>query len=149
MRLNRDDEKHVAPDISSRRDSSKSKENDPMTTQAQHHNVITLEAENFEREVIQSEQPVLVDFWADWCPPCKAIGPVIEEIATEFEGVARVGKVDVDQNKSLAERSAIGSIPSLLFFRNGEVVDRVQGVVPKSDLTAKLTALSERTTIQK
>ena len=111
--------------------------------------MVTLDTDNFESEVLQSEQPVLVDFWADWCPPCKAIGPVIEEIATEFEGVARVGKVDVDQNKSLAERYAIGSIPSLLFFRNGEVVDRVQGVVPKSDLTAKLRALSERTTIQK
>ncbi len=78
----------------------------------------------------------------------KAIGPVIEEIATEFEGVARVGKVDVDQNKSLAERYAIGSIPSLLFFRNGEAVDRVQGVVPKSDLTVKLTALSARTSVE-
>ena len=118
-----------------------------MTTKQ--HSVVTLDADNFEQEVLQSKQPVLVDFWAEWCPPCKAIGPVIEEIATEFEGVGRVGKVDVDQNKSLAERYAIGSIPSLLFFRNGEVVDRVQGVVPKSDLTAKLTALSERTTIQK
>ena len=120
-----------------------------MTTQTQHHNVVTLDTDNFEREVLQSEQPVLVDFWADWCPPCKAIGPVIEEIATEFEGIARVGKVDVDANRSLAQRYAIGSIPSLLFFRDGEVVDRVQGVVPKSDLTVKLTALSERTTIQK
>ncbi|MCH9035201.1 MAG: thioredoxin [Planctomycetes bacterium] len=125
------------------------KENDAMTTQTQHQNMLTLDADNFEREVLQSEQPVLVDFWADWCPPCKAIGPVIEEIATEFEGIARVGKVDVDENESLAERYAISSIPTLLFFRNGEVVDRVQGVVPKSDLTAKLTALSERTTIQK
>ena len=120
-----------------------------MTTQTQHQNMLTLDADNFEREVLQSEQPVLVDFWADWCPPCKAIGPVIEEVATEFEGIARVGKVDVDENESLAERYAISSIPTLLFFRNGEVVDRVQGVVPKSDLTAKLTALSERTTIQK
>jgi len=147
--LSRYEQNHVATSVSARRDSRKSKENDTMTTQTQHHNVVTLDTDNFEREVLQSEQPVLVDFWADWCPPCKAIGPVIEEIATEFEGVARVGKVDVDQNKSLAERYAIGSIPSLLFFRNGEVVDRVQGVVPKSDLTAKLTALSERTTIQK
>ncbi len=119
-----------------------------MTTQAQHHNVITLDADNFEREVLQSEQPVLVDFWADWCPPCKAIGPVIEEIATEFEGIARVGKVDVDANKSLAQRYAIGSIPTLLFFRNGEVVDRAAGVVPKSDLTVKLTALSARASIE-
>ncbi len=83
-----------------------------------------------------------------WCPPCKAIGPVIEEIATEFEGIARVGKVDVDQNESLAERYAISSIPTLLFFRNGEVIDRVQGVVAKSELSVKLTALSERTSIE-
>ena len=120
-----------------------------MTTQTQHQNMLTLDADNFEREVLQSEQPVLVDFWADWCPPCKAIGPVVEEIATEFEGIARVGKVDVDENKSLAQQYAIGSIPSLLFFKNGKVVHRVQGVVPKSELTVKLTALSERTTIQK
>ncbi|MCH7701494.1 MAG: thioredoxin [Planctomycetes bacterium] len=110
--------------------------------------VVTLDADNFDREVLQSDQPVLVDFWADWCPPCKAIAPVIEEIATEFDGIARVGKVDVDGNKSLAERFAITSIPTLLFFRNGEIVDRVQGVVPKRDLTAKLTALAERTPIE-
>ncbi len=119
-----------------------------MSTQTQKHNTLTLDADNFEREVLQSEQLVLVDFWAEWCPPCKAIGPVVEEIATEFEGVARVGKVDVEENQVLAQRYAIGSIPSLLFFRNGKVVDRVQGVVPKSELTAKLTALSETTSIE-
>ena len=119
-----------------------------MTTQTQNHSVVTLDADNFEREVLQSDQPVLVDFWAEWCPPCKAIGPVIEEIATEFEGIARVGKVDVDANRSLAQRYAIGSIPSLLFFRDGEVVDRVQGVVPKSELTGKLTELSETTSVE-
>ena len=117
-----------------------------MTTK--HQSVVTLDADNFEREVLQSDQPVLVDFWAEWCPPCKAIGPVIEEIATEFEGIARVGKVDVDENKSLAQQYAIGSIPTLLFFRDGEVVDRVQGVVPKSELTGKLTALSAMTSIE-
>ena len=118
-----------------------------MTTQTQHHNVVTLDADNFEREVLQSKQPVLVDFWADWCPPCKAIGPVIERLSTEFEAIAIVGKVDVDANKSLAQRYAIGSIPSLLFFKNGEVVDRVQGVVPKSELSVKLAALSASTSI--
>ena len=117
-----------------------------MTTKQ--HSVVTLDADNFEREVLGSERPVLVDFWAEWCPPCKAIGPVIEEIATEFEGVARVGKVDVDENKSLAQQYAIGSIPTLLFFRDGVVVDRVQGVVPKSELTGKLTALSETTSVE-
>ena len=119
-----------------------------MTTQTKHHNVVTLEADDFEREVLQREQPVLVDFWAEWCPPCKAIGPVIEDIATEFEGIARVGKVDVDENKSLAQRYAIGSIPTMLFFKGGEVVDRIQGVVPKSELTTRLTALLERTSIE-
>ncbi len=118
-----------------------------MTTQTQHSNAVTLDAENFEREVLQSDQPVLVDFWADWCPPCKAIGPVIEGLSTEFEAIAIVGKVDVDANKSLAQRYAIGSIPSLLFFKNGEVVDRVQGVVPKSELSVKLAALSASTSI--
>ena len=116
-----------------------------MTTQQ--HSVVTLDADNFDREVLQSDQPVLVDFWADWCQPCKTIGPIVEQLATEFEGAARIGKVDVDGNQLLAERFAITSIPTLLFFRNGEVVDRVVGVVPKRDLTAKLTALSERTPI--
>ncbi len=117
-----------------------------MTTK--HHNALTLDADNFEREVLQSDRPVLVDFWAEWCPPCKAIGPIIEEIAAELEGIATVGKVDVDANQSLAERYAISSIPALLFFKDGEVVDRVAGVVPKSELTVKLTALAERTTIE-
>ncbi len=117
-----------------------------MTTK--HQSVVTLDADNFEQEVLQGEQVVLVDFWAEWCPPCKAIGPVIEEIAAEYEGIARVCKVDVDQNKSLAERYAIGSIPTLLFFKGGEVVDRVQGVVPKSELDRKLAALSSATHIE-
>ena len=107
-----------------------------MTTKQQ--NVLTLDAGNFDSEVLKSDQPVLVDFWAEWCPPCKAIGPVIEELATDFEGIARVGKVDVDSNQALAQQYAIGSIASLLFFRNGEVVDRVQGVVSKSELVSRL-----------
>ena len=112
------------------------------------HKAITLDDRNFEQEVLQSTRPVLVDFWAEWCPPCKAIGPVIEEIATEFDGIARVGKVDVDGNKSLALRYAISSIPALLFFVNGEVVDRVVGVVSKDELANKLATLSERTSIE-
>ena len=119
-----------------------------MTTQTQHQNVVVLDADNFEREVLQGDQVVLVDFGAEWCPPCKAIAPAIEAIATEFEGIARVGTVDVDDNKSLAERYAIGSIPTLLFFQDGEVVDRVQGVVAKSELTDKLAALSARTSVE-
>ncbi len=113
-----------------------------------HHSVVTLDAGNFEREVLQSDQPVLVDFWADWCPPCKAIAPLIEELATEFEGVASVGQVDVDANKSLAERYTIGSIPTLLFFRNGEIVDRIQGAAPKREISEKLTASVVTTSIE-
>ncbi len=117
-----------------------------MTTK--HQSVVTIDADNFEQEVIQAEQAVLVDFGAEWCPPCKAIAPIIEELATEYEGVARVGMVDVDDNKSLAERYAIGSIPTLLFFKGGEVVDRIQGLVPKSELDRKLAALSSATHIE-
>ena len=116
-----------------------------MTTK--HQSVVTIDADNFEQEVMQAEQAVLVDFGAEWCPPCKAIAPIIEEIAAEYEGVARVGTVDVDDNKSLAERYAIGSIPTLLFFKNGVVVDRIQGLVPKSELDRKLAALSSATHI--
>ena len=148
MRLNRYESNHVASGAKTRGGSRKSKENDAMTTQTQEHNVVTLDADNFEREVLKNGQPVLVDFWAEWCPPCKAIGPAIEEIATEFEGIASVGKVDVDANKELAQRYAIASIPALLFFKDGQVVDRVQGVVPKNVLVAKLTALSEMSSIE-
>ena len=102
---------------------------------------LTLDEQNFEREVLRSSEPVLVDFWADWCPPCKAIGPVIEQLAGEFEGVAKVGKVDVDRNPLLSEKYGISSIPALLFFEGGKVVDRVIGVVPKSTLTEMLSAL--------
>ncbi len=119
-----------------------------MTTQMQHQNVVALDADNFEQEVMQAEQAVLVDFGAEWCPPCKAIAPIIEEIATEYDGVARVGTVDVDDNKSLAERYAIGSIPTLLFFKDGEVVDRIQGLVPKSEIDRKLAALSSATPVE-
>ena len=117
-----------------------------MTTK--HHSVVTLDADNFERQVLQNDQPVLVDFWADWCPPCKAIAPLIAELATEFEGVASVGQVDVDANKSLAERYNISSIPTLLFFRNGEMVDRIQGAAPKREISEKLTALAVATPIE-
>ena len=114
-----------------------------MTTKQK--NELTLSDDNFENEVLQSNQPVLVDFWATWCPPCRALSPVIESVADEFEGIAKVGKVDVDENKALAAKYAISSIPTLLFFQNGEVVDRIQGVVPKTQITEKLTALTNVT----
>ena len=99
---------------------------------------LTLTRENFEREVLGSETPVLVDFWAEWCAPCRALGPVVEEIAGDFEGRAVVGKVDVDVEQDLAREYGIRSIPTLLVFRNGEIADRVVGIAPKQRLAEAL-----------
>ena len=94
---------------------------------------------NFD-QAINSDKPVLVDFWAEWCGPCKMIGPVVEELAGEMEGQAAVGKVDVDANPGLTARFGVRSIPTLLIFKGGQVVDKVVGVVPKSVLSQKLQA---------
>jgi thioredoxin 1 len=94
---------------------------------------------NFE-EIIKSEQPILVDFWAEWCGPCKMIGPVVEELAGDYEGKAIIGKVDVDSNPGVAQAFGIRSIPTLLFFKGGEIVDKQVGAVPKSVLSKKLDA---------
>lgn len=101
---------------------------------------LTANQQNFQEEVLSSEQPVLVDFWATWCPPCRAIAPSIEELAGEYDGRAKVAKVDVDQNPELAAEYGIRSIPSILYFKNGEVVDTVVGAAPKAALAAKLDA---------
>ena len=102
---------------------------------------ITLTEDNFEREVLKSKQPVLVDFWADWCAPCHRIAPAIEELAQEFDGSATIAKLNVDEEPELARRYGIRSIPSLLFFRSGEAVDRIAGVQPKRVLSEKLAEL--------
>ncbi|WP_339924061.1 thioredoxin [uncultured Cyclobacterium sp.] len=91
-------------------------------------------------EVIKSEQPVLVDFWAEWCGPCKMIGPIVEELAGEYEGKVTIGKLDVDANQEIPGRFGIRSIPTLLIFKDGEVVDKIVGAVPKSVIADKLEA---------
>lgn len=98
---------------------------------------------NFETEVVQSTQPVLVDFWAEWCGPCKMLAPVLDEIATEQNGRAKVVKVNVDANPGLAARFNIQSIPTLLYFANGEVRDKSIGVSGKKVIVAKLEALAK------
>ena len=102
---------------------------------------LTLNEENFQREVLESHEPVLVDFWADWCQPCHVIAPLIDSLAADFGGAAKVGKVDVGKDPWLAAEFSIHSIPSLLFFRHGKEVDRVTRVVPKDLLAEKLKAL--------
>ena len=96
---------------------------------------------NFDELVMKSTQPVVVDFWAEWCGPCRIIGPVIEELSKEYEGRAIVGKVDVDANSEVSAKFNVRSIPTVLFIQNGVVVDKSVGAVPKATLAEKLNAL--------
>ncbi|MDA2927245.1 thioredoxin [Acidobacteria bacterium AH-259-G07] len=102
---------------------------------------ITLSEENFHSEVLESTEPVLVDFWAIWCGPCRMIAPVIEQLAVDFEGRAKVGKLDIDEHTNIAMEYGILSIPTLLFFKDGQVVDRVVGAASKKVIADKLDAL--------
>jgi len=104
---------------------------------------LILNDSNFQTEVIDSDKPVLVDFWAEWCGPCKMIGPIIDQVASELDGQAKVGKVNVDEARELAVKYNVRSIPLLLFFKNGEVKDQIVGAsVTKDQLKAKLLALA-------
>lgn len=96
---------------------------------------------NFEEIVMGSDKPVVIDFWAEWCGPCRMIGPIIEEMHTEYEGKAIIGKVDVDQNPGVSARFGIRNIPTVLFIKGGDIADKSIGAVPKDQLTSKLDAL--------
>ena len=93
---------------------------------------------NFEAEVLKSDKPVLVDFWAEWCGPCRMVGPIVDEIANEYDGKVSVGKMNVDENPDIPSKYGIRSIPTLLVFKNGELVEKIIGAVPKSSITSKI-----------
>ena len=103
---------------------------------------VTLTDQNFADEVLNSSEPVLVDFWAAWCGPCRILAPAIEELAGEFQGRAKVAKMDVDTNPQTAMNFGIRSIPTLLFFKDGKVVDQLIGVAPKKVMAERLESLT-------
>ena len=103
---------------------------------------ITVDESSFDREVMKSDKPVVVDFWAEWCGPCKLIAPLLDEIAREKAGTVKVAKVNVDENQSLSSQYNIRAIPALLFFKNGQLRDQVTGVTSKKDLLTRIDALA-------
>ena len=104
------------------------------------HLEITVSDANFKREVIESDIPVLVDFWAEWCGPCNMIAPVISEIAGEYKGRLKVCKLNVEEGPQVSSEYGVMNIPTLAIFKNGKVIDRITGVVPKNDLVARIDA---------
>lgn len=105
--------------------------------------VLELTDHNFEAEVIKSDIPVLVDFWAEWCMPCKSLAPTIDELATEFNGKIKVGKVDTDANRDVSVKYEIQAIPTVMLFKNGELIRKFVGVSPKSEFTSELQKIVE------
>lgn len=104
---------------------------------------LTLTESNFESEVLKSDIPVLVDFWAPWCGPCRSMAPIIDDLAKEFEGKVKVGKVNVDENRNLAGSYGVMSIPTLIFFKDGKNIDQFVGYTAKSTLVKKIDSLVE------
>ncbi len=101
-------------------------------------NVLELTDENFQEQVLDTDMPALVDFWAEWCMPCKMIAPTVEELAEEYAGKVRIGKVDTDQSQQIAMKFGISAIPTLILFKNGEMVNKFVGLQQKADLKAAL-----------
>lgn len=95
---------------------------------------------NFKEQVLDNDQLTVIDFWAEWCGPCRMVGPIIEELAKDYEGKVNIGKVNVDHNAMISQQYGIRNIPTILFIKNGEVVDKLVGAVPKSALEAKVKA---------
>ncbi len=102
--------------------------------------IITLTDQNFENEVKESQTPILVDFWAEWCAPCRMVAPVLDELAEEFDGKVKIGKLNVDQNRSVAAQYGVMSIPTLILFKNGELVEQMVGAQPKENLQKVMQA---------
>lgn len=102
---------------------------------------LEITTENFEETILKSDKPVMLDFWAEWCGPCRMVGPIVDELHVEYDGKAVIGKVNVDEQEAISTKYGIRNIPTILFFKNGEIVDKNVGVAPKSDLAKKIDAL--------